>query len=240
MSGLLGVPHRLDGAGADHRGLPGPVQPPTWRRRGDWRRLSRYARVGVPAATGRCDEPEAIARRSFRIAAREQLEQPHLRGELQPAAPGRSGARQRQDHSRAGRHLPRRGLERHQGRCGASDWDPAAGERRQDGKLASNASWTKSSTASIQKYTVMPPDRLHPRTLLRYRSANCKSMVKNYSDEKAGKDATWRSRPGEGIRRLQAGGYGVDRQANRDSWPRRSKDTGIGEAGEGQATSPTI
>ena len=45
--------------------------------------------------------------------------QPDLRGELQPAAPGRAGPRQRQDHPGAGGRVPRRRLERHQGDLGS-------------------------------------------------------------------------------------------------------------------------
>ena len=70
--------------------------------------------------------------------------QPDLRHQLQPAAPGRPGARQRQDHPGAGRRVPRLGLERHQahlgrqlgpaagarqGRCAAQDHDGHAGRR---------------------------------------------------------------------------------------------------------------
>ena len=44
--------------------------------------------------------------------------QPDLRRQLQPAAAGRAGARQQAHHRRAGRHLPRRRLERHQGDLG--------------------------------------------------------------------------------------------------------------------------
>ena len=44
--------------------------------------------------------------------------QPHLGRQLQPAAPRRSGARQRQDHPGARGGLPRRRLERHQGHLG--------------------------------------------------------------------------------------------------------------------------
>ena len=44
--------------------------------------------------------------------------QPDLGGELQPAAAGRPGARQREDHPGAGSGVPGRGLERHQGDLG--------------------------------------------------------------------------------------------------------------------------
>ena len=65
---------------------------------------------------GEMDEPESrglLQRRGQRGAR-----QPDLRHQLQPAAPRRPGARQRQDHPGARGVLPRRRLERHQGRLG--------------------------------------------------------------------------------------------------------------------------
>ena len=81
------------------------------------------ARLGVPRRRrdGRAGEPRAAARRRVRGAR-----QPDLRRQLQPAAARRPGARQRQDHPGARVALPRRRLERHQGRLG-SRVGPAAG-----------------------------------------------------------------------------------------------------------------
>ena len=65
---------------------------------------------------GEMDEPESrglLQRRRVRGAR-----QPDLRRQLQPAAARRPGARQRQDHPGARGVLPRRRLERHQGRLG--------------------------------------------------------------------------------------------------------------------------
>ena len=56
--------------------------------------------------------------------------QPDLRRQLQPAAPRRSGARQRQDHPGARSDLPRRGLERDQGDLGPRLGRPARARRR--------------------------------------------------------------------------------------------------------------
>ena len=71
--------------------------------------------VGLPGR--RRDGRAGIARRHLAGRARE-ARQPDLRGQLQPAAAGRPGARQRQDHPGAGSRLPRRRLERHQGDLG--------------------------------------------------------------------------------------------------------------------------
>ncbi len=90
---LLGVPHRLDGPGPAERDLPGPLQqvPAPPRHQGH----QRPAGVGLPRRRrdGRGREPRRDRRRGARGAR-----QPHLRHQLQPAAPRRSGTRQRQDH----------------------------------------------------------------------------------------------------------------------------------------------
>lgn len=76
---------------------------------------------------GEMDEPE-VTRPAPARGAR-GARQPHLRHQLQPPAPRRPGARQRQDHPGARGVLPWRRLERHQGRLGPR-LGPAAGGRR--------------------------------------------------------------------------------------------------------------
>ena len=71
--------------------------------------------LGVPRR--RRDGRARVAGRDLAGRAR-AARQPDLRRQLQPAAPGRPGARQRQDHPGARGDLPRRGLERHQGHLG--------------------------------------------------------------------------------------------------------------------------
>ena len=122
-AGLLGVPDGVDGHRPDERDLPGAVQqvPPQPRHQGHL----PAARVGVPRR--RRDGRARVARPA---AARGQrgARQPHLRHQLQPAAPRRPGPRQRQDHPGARGVLPRRRLERHQGRLGP--WLGPAARRR--------------------------------------------------------------------------------------------------------------
>ena len=72
-------------------------------------------KVWVFCGDGEMDEPESLG--AIGLAARE-ARQPHLRHQLQPAASGRPGARQRQDHPGTGRRLPRHRLERHQAHLG--------------------------------------------------------------------------------------------------------------------------
>ena len=71
--------------------------------------------LGVPRR--RRDGRAGVAGRDHDAGARE-ARQPGVRHQLQPAAPRRPGARQRQDHPGARGRLPRRRLERHQGDLG--------------------------------------------------------------------------------------------------------------------------
>ena len=121
---LLGVPHGVDGHRPDERHLPGAVQqvPPQPWPQGH----QRPARVGVPR---RRRDGRARVARPAAARGRRGARQPHLRRQLQPAAARRPGARQRQDHPGARGVLPRRRLERHQGRLGPR-LGPAARRRR--------------------------------------------------------------------------------------------------------------
>ena len=122
-AGVLALPLGLHGPGADHGHLPGPLQPlprgprPQGARRRQGLGLPRRRRDG--RARGPGGDLPGLPR-----AAR----QPRLRHQLQPAAPRRPGARQRQDHPGAGDRLPRRRVERHQGDLGLR-LGPAAGPR---------------------------------------------------------------------------------------------------------------
>ncbi len=113
-AGVLAVPHGVHGHRPDERDLPGPVQPLPAQPRHQGH--VRPARVGVPRR--RRDGRARVARSA---AARRQRRsgQPDLRDQLQPAATGRSGARQRQDRAGAGGVLPGRRLGRDQGPVGA-------------------------------------------------------------------------------------------------------------------------
>ncbi len=106
---LLAVPHRLDGHRADQLDLPRalhalPHAPPVARLR----RPQSVGRVRR-RRDGRAREHERAHAGRARGAG-----QPGVGGQLQPAAAGRPGARQRPHHRRAGKAVCRRGLERHQ------------------------------------------------------------------------------------------------------------------------------
>ena len=123
---VLAVPDGEHGPRADGRDLPGALQPLPGRAR--HRRHAERPRVGVPRR--RRDGRAGVDRRAEPRRAR-GARQPHLRRQLQPPAPRRAGARQRQDHPGAGGRVPRRRLERDQGDLGPRVGRPAgAGQGR--------------------------------------------------------------------------------------------------------------
>ncbi len=106
---LLAGADRVDGPGPAAGDLPGPVHEvprASWPDRAERpqdlvlhrRRRIRRARIARRDLAGRARRPR----------------QPDLRGQLQPAAPRRPGARQRQDHPGTRRRVPRCRLERDQ------------------------------------------------------------------------------------------------------------------------------
>ena len=96
------------------------------------RRRDRRARVD-----GRHHDAGARAPRQF-----------DLRHQLQPAAPRRARARQRQDHSRARGRVSGRGLERHQGRLGLALGSAA---RARSARATCARRWKSASTASTRR-----------------------------------------------------------------------------------------
>ncbi len=127
--------HQVDGrpehgSRPDPRDLPGPVQPVPAEPADQGHQP--VPGVGVPRR--RRDGRAGVARRD-RGGRPRGAGQPDLRGELQPAAAGRSGPRQWQDHPGAGGILPRRRLERDQGGLGPAVGRAAGpGRRRRAGE----------------------------------------------------------------------------------------------------------
>ena len=112
-AGVLGAPDGVDGPRPDQRDLPGALRPLPAQPRDEGHQPA--AHLGVPRR--RRDGRAGVARGDPRRGGRGPR-QPDLRHQLQPAAPRRAGARQRQGHPGAGVVLPRRGLERRQGHLG--------------------------------------------------------------------------------------------------------------------------
>ena len=110
---LLAVPDGLHGARPHHGHLPGPLHALPDRPR----HRERRGPQGLGLLRRRGDGRARVPGRHLAGGPRAPG-QPGLRGQLQPAAPRRPGARQRQDHPGAGGGLPRCRLERHQGRLG--------------------------------------------------------------------------------------------------------------------------
>ena len=112
-AGLLAVPDGLDGPRPDDGDLPGALP----ALHGASRDRAAERPQGLVLPRRRRDGRAGVARRDHDAGARE-ARQPGVRHQLQPAAPGRAGARQRQDHPGTRGRVPRRRLERDQGDLG--------------------------------------------------------------------------------------------------------------------------
>ncbi len=159
---VLGVPHRVDGPGPDHGDLPGPIQPLPDRPRHQARRR-RVPGLGLP---GRRRVRRARVPGGDHPSRPRAVGQPDLRHQLQSPAARRPGPRQRQDHPRVGRGLPRGGLERDQGALGLGlGPDPGRGRRRRARPPHDRSD--RRRIPEIHRHA----RRLHPAALLRHRPA---------------------------------------------------------------------
>ena len=207
-AGLLAVPDGVDGPRAAHGDLPGALhEVPAGPRPRATPRAARSGRSGR-----RRDGRAGVAGRDRHGGARE-ARQPDLRRQLQPAAPRRPGARQRQDHPGARRRLPRRRLERDQGDLGRA-LGPAA-RARQEGHPAA-ADDGSASTASTRRSRAKRR-RLRARAFLRQVSraaGDGRRLVRrgHLAPEPR------RPRSAQGLRRLPCGG---EAQGPADGDPRQ-------------------
>ena len=175
---------------------------------------------------GEMDEPES--RGLIQVGAQRGPGQPDLRRQLQPAAPRRPGARQRQDHPGAGVVLPRRRLERHQGGVGPRMGRAAARRpRRRPGE----------------------PDEHHPRRRLpdlqgQRRRPTCattssaatrapRRWSRPMTDRRDLEPQARRPRLPQGLRRLPRRRSST-RASRRSSWPRPSRATRWAQHFEGR------
>ena len=220
-AGVLGVPHRLDGPRADHVHLPGPLH----ALPGTPRAKAQVQREGLGLHRGRRDrrarDPGGAARRRARTAR-----QPDLGGELQPAAPRRPGLRERTGRAGARAHLPRRGLERDQGRVGTplgravgpGHRGPALEALRRDGGRL---------VAEVRRGGA----QVLPRALLRRgpqaRRARSRPLRRGPRGPLA---RPGRARPHQGVRRVPRG-RGAPGPAHRDP---RAHDQGVRPRGRGR------
>ena len=223
---LLGVPDGLDGPRPPRRGLPGPLQPLPAEPRDQGH--ERAARLGVPRR--RRDGRARVDRRD--LAGRPRgPRQPDLRHQLQPPAPRRAGARQRQGHPGAGGPVPGRRLERHQGRLGPGvGRAPGARRRRRAGR-------EDERDARRRVPEVLGLDRrLRPRALLRpgsRASSGSSSTCPTTTSSSCGAAATTTARSTRPTRRRPS-----TAARRRSSSPRPSR-AGRSARASRRATSPT-
>ena len=153
--------------------------------------------LGVPRR--RRNRRTGIARRDHAARARE-ARQPDLRHQLQPAAPRRSGARQRPDHPGTRSGLPRRRLERHQGDLGPRVGSDLLAKDR-DGLLVKRMG--EIVDGQYQKYAI--ESGAYVREHFWGADPRLLDMVKHLSDDQLKKMTLRRSRPDQGLQRLQGG-----------------------------------
>ena len=123
---------------------------------------------------GEMDEVESLGNRPGRPR---RARQPHVRGQLQPAATRRAGPRKRQDHPGAGGVLPRRRMERHQGGLGTK-WDPLLAQDA-DGALVN----LMNATPDGDFQTYKSEDGGFVREHFFGRDPRTRKMVEDWTDE---------------------------------------------------------
>ena len=211
-AGLLAVPHRLDGPRPADGDLPGALhEVPAGPRPGRDRRPQ-----GVGLHGRRRDGRARVAGRDLDGRPRAPR-QPDLRHQLQPAAPRRPGARQRQDHPGARDQLPRRRLERHQGDLGLA-LGPAARRRPRGPPARAHERGARRRLPDLQ----VAQRRLRARALLRRQAGAARDGRRHERRGDLGAQPR-RPRPAQGLRRLQ-GGVRAPRAADRDP---RQDDQGL-------------
>ncbi len=196
-------------------------------------RSTTPARPGCGAswATARCDEPESLG--AISLATREQLDNLDLRHQLQPAAPRRPGARQRQGHPGAGGRLPRRRLERHQGHLGLEVGRAAgpgqgrrAAQQDEHDRRRRSSSATRWSPASTSATTSSAPTRACARWSPTSPTTSCATCPAAATTTASCTPPTRRRRRTSAAAR------------RRSSWPRRSR-AGRSARASRAATPPT-
>ena len=147
---------------------------------------------------GEMDEPESLG--AIGAGRPRGAGQPHLRHQLQPAAARRPGPRQRQDHPGAGVVLPRRRLERHQGRSGAASGTRCS-PRDTDGALVN----LMNTTPDGDYQTYKAEDGAFVREHFFGRDPRTRKMVEDLTDDEIWSLHARRPRLPQGLRRLQGG-----------------------------------
>ena len=154
-------------------------------------------RIWCYIGDGETDEPETLGRHLAR--APRAARQPDLRHQLQPAAPRRSGARQRQGDPGARSAVPRRRVERHQGHLGLE-----VGRAAGPGQGRRAAQPDEHHRRRPVPAVLGGERRVHPRPLLRSRPASA-SDGRRAHRRRVAQPASRRPRLSQALRRLQGG-----------------------------------
>jgi len=147
---------------------------------------------------GEMDEPESLG--AIGMASRENLDNLVLRHQLQPAAPRRPGARQRQDHPGARGRFPRRGLNVIQGDLGLL---LGSAHRARQGRLPAEAHGGRGGrrVPEVQE----PRRRLRARAFLRQVSGDACDGRQHVRRGRMAPESR-RPRSAQGVRGLRLGG----------------------------------
>ena len=206
---FLELPHRLHGPRADQRHLPGALHALPGKSRHHPGNPAPH--LGLPR---RRRNGRARIHGLHHSGLARKAGQPHLRHQLQSAAPRRSGARQRQGHPGTRSRLPRRRLERHQSDLGRR-LGSAAGARHHR-----SAAKTHGRSGGWRVPDLRHQGRrLHPPAFLRQVPRTARTRI---PPERRGslQAAPRRPRSQEGLQRLPAGAR-YQGQAYPDSGPHR-------------------
>ena len=193
-AGLLAVPDGVARDRGDHLDLPGAVHEVPRRPRPREHRGTQG--VGLPRRRrdGRAGVDGLDRARRARAAR-----QPDLGRQLQPPAPRRSGARQRQDHPGARIRLPRRRLERDQGDLGRP-LGPAARRGHRRPAREGDGGLRRRRVPDVQ----VARRRVRARAVLRPRPGAARARQGHVRRRDLAAQPR-RTRPAEGLRRLPRG-----------------------------------
>ncbi len=217
---LLGVPHRVDGPWPARRHLPGPREP--LPRASSPRRHERQPGLVL---RGRRRDGRARVHRWPRRGRARAPRQPHLRGQLQPAAARRPRARQRQDNPGARGGVPRRGVERDQGDLGL-----AVGRAVGQGRRRRPAGPHEHDARRRVPEAGRRVRRLHPGAFLRPRPPPAQDG-RGPERRRAGVAPPRRARLPQALRRLQAGHRATGRSHRHPGQDDQGMDARSGDRG---------
>ena len=145
---------------------------------------------------GEMDEPESMG--AISLAGREKLDNLVFVDQLQPAAPRRAGAREREDHPGARDELPRRRLERDQGDLGLGLGSAARGRHR-----AAGSTCRMEEAVDGEYQTFKSKDGAYVREHFFGKYPETRAMVEDWTRRADLGAPARRPRPAEGLCRIR-------------------------------------